>query len=322
MAAVPAVNATACREDDLHVQTLLVLGCLPSPELDPEHVHNGKASPAALTVFRRAAAGAVGLGEENVSAVNVLGLNLQKPPALGAIGMEVRLGGPLLTDVYMEFCARGVSKLPRGNIFEQGFATVVQDYAAFRPSALRVLRLQDLTPRPTVTVAPSPPPVPQTGSSQSHAQEPAPIHAQPLLWVASALLLVVLALCLIAGRLVLKRRKAPGPPLEFEDLTGATAPTQIERNDGNVMVVASAFDPSAQEARENAAAAGLEASECLQVVPGQVMEIVASGEGWLYGRILGEDRWGYLPEVCLHKVPNTPPAADANHSLSLAALAA
>merc|ERR1711933_585416 len=87
------------------------------------------------------------------------------------------------------------------------------------------------------------------------------------------------------------------------DVHGSSSVQQIR---GPLVLVACAFDASAEADVVVAAAAGVEPSECLTVSVGDVVEVIGQGEAWLYGkRREGDGNWtfGFVPETHITRSP-------------------
>jgi len=297
------------------------MGVWASPELEEESARSGQASSAFSSILHAAVARAMQLSP---GAVRILRTRLTAAAAEDRQHVATPQAGLLLVDVDLEFCAEGAAALPQGRDFEHGLAVATQDFEAFSASALRLLALEEL-PRtggadPAAQTQPGPGAVADghggnRGSEGPTSDEEAGalrgfLARDWLLWMGAVTLVAFLALCLALWRLARQRRKRALEPREFEAAVPAQSQLHLPQQPRGAAVatVLHALDLSSDAGAAFAAAAGLETSECLQAAAGELVEIIAQGEGWLYCRVLGSDLFGYLPEECLGAVEAAEPS--------------
>jgi len=295
---------------------LLALGTLLSPELAGEHVQTGEASPALLTILRFASARAVGLGDRP-GEVSIVRVRLLVAPDVDRQQVAASRG-PVVVDIDLEFCtSRGEAVLLDGADFEHRVAVSVQGFAAFHPSALRVLEFEDLSPKhesepEASTIQPNARDIPTTSlpGQERWVPDSPLIPGDALVWLSASLLVATVGLSLSLWQLHRRRRlKQERIRLEFEAAVPGLEEMSAEAAAANISPVAMVlypFDPLTEDAGVFAAAAGLEPTECLKVAVGDLVDGIAWGEGWLYGRLVSAGLFGYLPAECVQWVPNTP----------------
>jgi len=229
---------------------------------------------------------------------------------------QTRAAGLIFFDISFSFCASGATELVPGNLFESRYVQAWQSFAAFPVTSVRLLELQETVDTgdgpQTVTMVARPHPVGPARSGQNDREEAdhGP-RLEDFIWFGPALGVALLLLVFVLWRLLRHRHKnGVSRPLSPSHWSGA-APTRQTSQEGNSQAlpqgpgggtlasIAYDFNPNSMDGSVFAASAGLEASECLSVSQGDLLEAFARGDGWLYGRLSSSGLFGYVPEGCV-----------------------
>lgn len=300
-----------CTAGELAARVLLVWGISQSPEINHAHLSFREPPISLGLVVHWSTARAMQLDRNKVRIIR-----LRLIPALqdqySQFEQQVNVLGVLLFDVDFEFCAANTTALPHGAKFEKRFTMAAQEFAAFVPSSMRVLELDELTWKGTGT--------PEGANGTNTVEESLPSWPGPLteedgghtynyiIMMVLGAVLVLAFVGLTVGIVKLRHQRHAKPGLPYFNTPAPLSPTRsaarILPDDtlqgpggGTLASVVSPLDPSSERGAAIAVAAGLETSECLNVANGDLVEVLAKGEGWLYGSAGG--LWGYLPESCI-----------------------
>lgn len=304
-----SIEKANCSKDELGAKALLVVGTTPSPEMSSENLVSGVPSAAMNSILHWCAASATGVDIDRMKIIDA---------KLIATTSSAQAAGLIFFDISFSFCASGVTELVPGNLFESRYVQAWQSFAAFPVTTVKVLELQETVDSDgedgpqTVTMIARPHPHGSASGRQKDQEEAddGP-RLEDFIWFGPALGVALLLLVCVSCRLVRHRRKnGVSRPLSPSNWSGA-APGQGRGQDcasqalpegpggGTLASISYDFNPNSMDGSVFAAAAGLEASECLEVSQGDLLEAFARGDGWLYGRLSSSGLFGYVPEGCV-----------------------
>jgi len=342
----PTLNSQLARcgsmPEERGARAIFVIAVSPSPELHWDHLSEGSPSASFLSVIRWCSAKALGLHHDDIA---VAGAKLVTAHMEGLNFTRLNEGkvGFMFFDLEFDLCPSGVALSVKPEVFESRFIQAAQSFAGFEDATMRLLwRLDDsfqleYNALSLAYVPPTPPS--NTGDSKSadsltlEAEESTKGGVPMSVWWFgfAALLTLLVAVVILASQRFYHSRRSKRDCVWLDDdpsIVVVGRPVGSARSEGDrdlagpdggrLASVTKAF----QATRENFAllvAAGLEDGECLQVVQGDLVEVVACGEGWAYCHVVGEvdtGRFGYLPENCLlyidgnndHATAPSPPA--------------
>lgn len=296
---------------------------LPPPVCEPEYdaVFSVAAKPSPELQFTAAAAGVPPAPFVTLLRLGAEAAALRSPGAFNVSSVKAiasSTGGLFSFDLLFSFCGPEPLAAPDLGEFSRLFRRRVQDFEAFR-SDQNTVELLTLARRGGPINALSgwhsgPATAPDTGSGGS--------NTGAILAIAFLVSAFCVAVAGVATFIVLRRRKLRRVALapSEEDLKeavveGGEAEGAAEDASQTVLAhVAAAFGPTDVEDDK----AFREC--CLEVKEGDVVEVVAGGSGWLYGRITGdgEPRTGFFPEnrvSWVGRVPGAEPPPDCQRPL-------
>lgn len=303
-------EAITCAESELNVSVLIYTGTAPSPEVQLEHLLEGRPSLALISILHRSTASAMGLQSDKIiifdaRIMSTLGQD-------GSPSLEER-PGTLFFDVAFSVCASTSDGLVAGGEFERGFIQSWQEFAAFPVTSLRVLEFEQVgAPKASSGLETQASPHESAATSPDEQDDDQLWQeiwdeVRELFWLWPVVGLVLILLCVASWRLFHAKRSRRGAgdyPKQWGDVAPNVhlqkdhfeAQTVFEGTIGTVASVAYDFDPNSESGRAFASSGGLETNECLTVTKDDLLEIFARGEGWLYGRRHCDGSFGYLPE--------------------------
>jgi len=298
-----------CGKDEVQFSAVLIVATAPSPEAKLDNLRRGKPSLPLVSILHWSAASALGVPPEQIRLFDV---KLTADAALNRSSEKGENGGLLLFDASFTGCALDSVELAPGGVFERRFGQAWQKFAAFPVATLRLLELKG-DPRDTAAITRHPPPHLPPGATDSadHAEENQSLEWKDFVWLFPAGGLAVVLLCVTSWQLVRLRRwskRARDSPRHWRDIAPTThlQQHQLEAQalpdgpgGGSLASIAHDFDPNSDDGNVFAASAGLEATECLKISEGDLLEVLARGDGWLYGRRSGDGLFGYVPEPCV-----------------------
>jgi len=262
-----------------------------SPELRPQDLLAGQASSAlAAVVLPWGVASGLGRRVEDIKVAEV-GI-----ASLGGDLAQLSNGSLLHLDLTFSFCASGEAILLDGLSFEHGFRSELQLFRVFELATLRIMSLKSLANSTTTTAGPSQallgPLVSDSGDAASSG------GLDPATWIVLGIATVSVVLMVItAFTWICLRRRRHEKVLDLEpeeevhaDDVEAGASVEVEER---VIIanVAHAFSPADVEDNK------VFREACLELKEGDVVEVVAGGGGWFYGRIVdAPERFGFFPE--------------------------
>lgn len=296
----------------------LVVGTVPSPEVQTEHLRTGQPSLALVSILHWSVASALSLPSDKFK---IFGAKLIADTFAGNASGQ---SGLIFFDVSLTICAPASEELVSGGVFEKRFIQTWQQFAAFPLTTVRVLELKSSSAdSPQVSRRPPPHVPPADDAAASNVDGDASVAWKEFFWLLPAGGLAVVLCLFTTWRLLRSKcsRSARDSPAHWRDV----APTaQLQQHHleaqnwtegpggGTLASVAHDFDPLSDDGAVFANSAGLDGSECLKISKGDLLEVFANGEGWLYGRRSGDGFFGYVPEPCVswilgeHAAPSPP----------------
>lgn len=298
--------ATSSPTCEVEYSILASTGMWASPEFTVEDMLAGRPSDAMTVMLRKAVAEAIGQPMETVALQNITIVSTRYVGSPGDVSVPTLLH----FDLAFTFCSTaGVGRLhPRH--FENGLGVSLGDYEAFRASTVRLLEFDQIA-RPsasqdtsTTTAAP---PAAENVHDMDGGEDVRSIFSDYwwLSWLVLGLLLMVSILIVVYCRLrrrkghlstspfagLIGRENLSGPrmsararsldELDSEDVIDVTLGSVVEDFDGSHL--AEDFERFGQRP--------------LAIKRGEVVEVIASTGGWLYGNVLGvPERHGCFPE--------------------------
>lgn len=261
----------------------------PTPEITAQDVQTNQPSEKLGSLVSLGVASALKVGLNEVVVSN---LTLESSADAAGANESVLL---IVYDLIFEFCSsRAVASVDK-DLFQADFTSKVQFYAAFSvPATVAMLEFLNLTSTPSTSASsPSDPwggvQQPEPSASASDGSE---VFSIILLVAVVLLLAVTLAVAVWAKsrRHTNKVSNHPQADLEAPD-------ADVERV---LAHVACAFSPTDVEDDK------VFRESCLDLSEGDIVEVIAGGGGWFYGRTISAssdkggsqvaDRMGYFPE--------------------------
>lgn len=327
MQAEQATRAS-CKPGELVATLEAAVGCSPSPELNTEDLITGSPSPAMLSILHWCTARAMELELSQVRLTHTTFVTADRNRSQTEDEPSL-----MFFDLKWGFCADGVARLPPGAAFEHRLASALQDFAAFPRSVLRILVYSEdpLELRNgSVFRWSTPLPMPSEDDRVSLPPEDDNFLMRHLFWMGPGAVLIVVLLMFVCMCSVQLRRKqlrnailpqrAGRAGLMHSWGGGDTRDIPQGPGGGNLASVVHSYDPNTEDGTVFATAAGLESFECLKAAEGDLLEVFARGEGWLYGRISGSGLFGYLPEDCVLWVDGVGASPSVDNSCSQSAV--
>jgi len=257
----------------------------PTPEISLQDVQTNQPSDKLGSLVSLGVASALKVSLDEVAISN---LTLKSSANSAGVNDSVAL---IVFDLIFDFCSSSAVMSVDKNLFETDFKSKVQFYAAFSvPSTIAMLELENLTSSEPTNAS-----NPDSGDPWAGVQEPPADssddgHVLTILVVAVVLLLAVtLAVSVWAKS---RRHTAKVHDNRPADVEAPAAP-DVERV---LAHVACPFSPADVEDDK------VFRESCLDLSEGDIVEVIAGGGGWFYGRIISNsgsetgDRMGYFPE--------------------------
>lgn len=280
-----------------------------SPELRATDVILG---PSAQLKHLLALGTAAAVGA-NLSEVSVSEVRLRKQ----VVPNSTAPTGLLTVDLDFSFCfSNSINTADVGpGAFEAGFKRELEKYAAFRLASIALLHWHANS---VVSEASAPSNVVQwQGSAQQATPESSGGADAGAILLAFSLIACVISVSVISvatwAFFRRSRQKVSAPELDEEQPSAELDekhPSEAAESEGRILAhVAAAFRPEEVEDDK------VFRESCIEILEGDVVEVVAGGGGWFYGRILssstsasGEssERMGYFPENCVSWMGNIP----------------
>lgn len=270
----------------------LYIAAEPAPELNfLEHaVDVGNASAAVVSLLRRGVAAAVGAAPQQVALAD---LQLQSGGYLD---------GYLLFHALFAFCAPGLQQPPDWGLFLKRLRVELQRYAVFRASTVELLEYgaREIPTNFTNLTTASP----GAGRPLPGASSGGDEGSVELVLAVVACVLIFLCVCAAIGVAVFwcccvhpRRERAKVAAAEEAALLAAqigAAYQELPADEPPKRVVAHVASPFSPEDVEDDK---VFREACLKVDDGDIVEVIAGGGGWFYGRVVGApERMGFFPE--------------------------
>lgn len=193
-------------------------------------------------------------------------------------------------DINFSFCGVSEKLLIKTYQFESRFFQGLQAFAAFSNASMYLLSLEEVLDAETSEeqLAPASSKLSEDANGNNELRS---VFSQIwwLFWLLLALLLT--AVCYMRV-LKWRRKRAMRKCVDQEAPAGDSYPENPSWANGSVGVAMYAFDPS-----EIGPQCGIETGgDCLALTAGDVVHVLASGGGWLYGNQIATGLYGYFPE--------------------------
>lgn len=277
-----------------------------SPEISASDVAAGRPSATFSGMVLQAVAATLRQPADQVllSSMRLTGMT----GALAALGNSTGTG-LIQFDLSFSLCSLSGASVLDPRTFENRFNYAAQGFAAFVPSTVALLGITSRGPGPTAPLTSSPPTNDGGGSSSSSKDGSSNIFERfwwlPWLFAAIGLLVLILVFWYLRRRRLRLREEMQDKDRSVqyvaEVLAGpegsvlAWLPTNKEvlTREGALVLVTCSFDP---------VEFGLDGDDavvngCLELNEGEVVEVEASGGGWLYGHVVGDpERAGFFPD--------------------------
>lgn len=288
------------------------LAVMASPEVSGKDVSSGVPSAKLVTILRLSTAAAL---QQNVSDVSITNISL-KLMAGDLAGLSGARSSILQFDMAFNLCSKDNSTLTARS-FEFGFIAGVSGFAGFQMSAVKLLDLIDLNPRSS-TLAPSPAPLPfglKAGADSTIAKNDS--TGAIVGFVVGSLAVVIFISAAVLG-FVWHRRRHRLKVLHSEDEFHQEGLSQTGQESDVQRVLAHvscSFSPADVEDNK------VFRETCLELQIGDIVEVIAGGGGWFYGRIISQAdestepserivRVGYFPENRVSWIGKIPGSCD------------
>lgn len=265
------------------------IAVISSPELNAQEIYNTGKAVKFITLLQRCTAAAVGRGDSEILLSNI---SFTLPAATSAALLPA-IGTLMAFDVDYRFCSTSQALPPLyGASFDSAFSAEAQQFALSFLGTYSVSALRPLGSGNSSSAGGSSAFGTRGSASTTSSGSDSKSGVVLLAVLLSVGGVLVLAACAAAAVVRFRRRRRSKLifPDDGEEQAGATLAA-----DAILAHVACSFSPLDVEDDK------IFRESCLELQPGDVIEVIAGGGGWLYGRVLqdseaGEERMGYFPE--------------------------